>query len=222
MTTYGAKNQPLVATTDPFSPPTDINASTNWSATFAMVRSVANAAARNALAGANLWAGLTVHQADTNEYYSYSGSAWLLDAGVGTPPRIEMTRTSTQTSATATATTQTGWTVTANRGGFTEASGVVTVPRAGKYNIFTQCSWASNSTGVRQATILIGGTAAYRTSTMAISTSSTETNLQVVAHQVPVAGSGTIALSALQASGGALNTTGATVPMKLIIEWAGE
>lgn len=222
MPTYGSKNQPLIATTDTFNPATDVNTATNWNANFAMVKSVANAAARTALSGADLWAGLTVHQADTNEYYSYNGSAWLLNAGMGTPPRIELTRTATQTSSSATATTQTGWTVTANRGGFVEASGVVTVPRAGKYNIFAQCSWASNSTGVRQATILIGGTATYRSSTMAISTSSTETNLQVVANQVPIAGSGTVALSALQASTTTLNTTGATVPMKLIIEWAGE
>jgi hypothetical protein len=221
MATVGSKNQPLVAAGDVFNPVTDINNSTNWSAGFAMALSVANATARNALTGANVWAGLIVYQQDTGEYYTYSGSGWYM-ARMGTPPRIELTRTATQTSTSANQTTQTGWTVTASRGGLTHSTGVVTIPRTGNYNVYALCHWAANTTGVRMLTLLSGSTALLRTSTMTISTASVETSLELVGTSVALSSGNTISIQARQDSGGTLNTTGATVPMKFIVEWAGE
>lgn len=222
MATVGSKNQPIIVTTDTFNPVTDINNGVNWSATFANVRNVASATARNALSGADLWQGLSVYQVDTGEFYTYNGTAWQLGGGLGVAPRIELTRTATQTSTTATATTQTGWTQTAIRGGFTEASGVVTIPRTGKYNIFLQVNWAANATGHRALSIVSGGSPILRASGMTVTTSSTETNLQVTGLSIPLASGATLTPQALQTSGGALNTTGATVPMKFIVEWASE
>lgn len=220
MPTYGSKNQPLIATTDTFNPATDINTATNWGATFANLRVVASAAVRNALAGSDLWDGLTVWQQDTDEFYTYNGSAWLLNAGVGTPPRIELTKTGTQTSNNGTNTTQTGWTVTSNRGGFTEASGVITIPRTGKYNIFGQIAFAANSTGYRALTILVNGNITFRQS--GANAASIDTAMAINANSVQLTAGQTVALSTIQGSGGSLNTTGATVPQKFIVEWAGE
>ena len=220
MATVGSKNQPLVATGDAFNPVTDINNATNWVATYAMARSVADATARNALSGANVWAGMTVYQIDTGEYYTYTGSAWYM-ARMGTPPRIELTRTATQTSTTATQTTQTGWTETAKRGSFSQASGVITVPRTGNYNIYAQVHFAGNATGVRMATVLSGATPILRTATLA-APATVETSLQCVGTSIPLTSGSTLTLQARQDSTAALNTTGATVPMKFIVEWAGE
>jgi hypothetical protein len=219
MPTLGDKNQPLVATTDTFNPPADINSSTNWSATFANVRTVANTTALNALTGADRWAGLTVYKLDSNEFYTYSGSAWLLNA-IGQKPRIDLTRTTTQSNANNTQVVQTGWTVTANRGGFTEIAGVITIPRTGFYNIYGQASWATNATGTRVLSIEVGGTAVYRNSAPA--SSALAPSVQVSASAVPLTQGNQVRLAAWQNSGGATNTTGSPIPMKFIIEWAGE
>jgi hypothetical protein len=222
MPTYGSKNQPLVATTDTFNTPADINSATNWSAGFANLRTVADTSALNALTGADRWTGLTAYKLDSSEFYTYDGSAWMLNAGMGKPPRIDLTKTGTQSSGSNNLTTQTGWTVTANRGGFTEASGVITVPRTGSYDIFGQVNWAANATGSRTAVILWNGTSIAAVSTMANTASSALTNLQVERRSVQLASGATLALAARQVSGSSLNTSGADPAMKFTVVWAGE
>lgn len=221
MPTYGSKNQPLVATTDTFNPPADINSATNWGATFANLRTVADTTAMNALTGADRWTGLTVYKLDSNEFYTYNGSAWVLHT-IGAFPRIELTRTSTQTSNSNSSTVQTGWTVTSNRGGFSHSSGVITIPRTGLYNVYGQVNWEFNATGARILNLVSGGSVIARVSTMAATASSTISSLQVVSQSTSLASGATLSLSAIQVSGGALNTSGAVVPMKFIVEWAGE
>jgi hypothetical protein len=222
MPTSGAKNQPLVSTTDTFNPPADINTATNWAADFANVRTVADTTALNALTGADRWTGLTAYKVDSVEFYTYDGSDWILNPGMGKPPRVDLTRTATQSSGSGTLTTQTGWTVTSNRGGFSESSGVITVPRTGFYDIFAQVNWAANATGSRALSILSGGSSIGAVTTMANTASGSLTSLQIQRRSVLLSAAATVAIQARQVSGGSLNTTGTDTPMKFTMVWAGE
>jgi hypothetical protein len=222
MPTYGSKNQPLVSTTDTFNPPTDINSATNWGATFANVRSVADTTALNALTGADRWAGLTAYKLDSNEFYTWNGSAWVLNPGVAGPPRIELTRTTGQSQSTGSVVTQTGWTVTANRGGFVHTNGVITIPRTGFYDLHANVSFQAATAGFREVRVVVNGAYRFRNNAHPVQTATFETNVQVNLRSYSFTAGELVRLDTFTNSGATISTTGATVPMKFIMTWAGE
>jgi hypothetical protein len=88
---------------------------------------------------------------DVNQYQmNLSGTSGSWNIIAGQMPRLSLALGSAFTITSGSTTTVTGWTVTENRGSFTQASGVVTVPLTGRYNItFALVHAAINTTGGR-------------------------------------------------------------------------
>lgn len=232
MPTTSTKGKPVLAGTDAFAPYTHINNAVNWAETFASVRNVADSTAMNALSGNDVWVGLTVYHTSG----TYAGNYWVCTAtsgspatgtwkllNIGTVPRLELTRITTGTNFFTSSSTAniTGYTQTENRGGFTEASGVVTVPVAGRYNIFGQFAYSASATGYRSYTLVCSGsqTQSFRNIWQAQSGSGLGT---IAANGIKLAAGDTIVMQGLQNSGAALDlqyTTG--FPTKLVIEYVG-
>jgi len=224
MATTGAKNQPLVATTDTFNPQGDINTLANWVANnYASAKILTGATLHTALTGSDLFAELRVFETSTGQVWRYTGSAWVLEP-LGTPPRIELTITTTSTSyfTTGVSRTVSGWTVTQNRGGFTESSGVVTVPVAGRYNVFGQFQYGIQATaaGARVWQVNLGSGVIYRNSAPAVNANTAYGTVAVTG--VSVAAGETFTLTGLQTAGVSLDLAATTqIPTKFIIEYVG-
>ena len=105
----------------------------------------------------DLYEGDTAYLRDVDQVYLWDGSAWLPAFG----------RTATflgkQTGTIAMATANSKYTLTFNStlatGGFTEASGIVTVPFNGWYQIGLQLNYASATAGARDAIVAAGPSA---------------------------------------------------------------
>ena len=224
MATVGAKNQPIVQTTDTFNPVSDINTLSNWVANnYANFKVLSGATVHTSLTGADLFAGLVVWESSTGQFWQYSGSTWVL-LGLGTTPRLELTRTTTATGffTSGTVTTVSGWATTESRGGFTESSGTVTVPVTGRYNLYGQIVYSSNANGYRAYEIVCAGSQgqSFRNIWPAPSTA---TAIGVVsATGVKLVAGDTVKLTGLQSSGSALDLAPLTnYPVKLVIEYLG-
>ena len=225
MATTGAKNQPLVATTDTFNPVADINTLSNWVANnYASAKILTGSTLHTALTGADLFPELRVFETSTGQVWRYTGSAWVLEP-LGTPPRIELTITATSTGYFTSGTSRiiSGWTTTQNRGGFTESAGVVTVPVAGRYNVFGQFQYGVQATaaGARVWQINLGSGAIYRNSAPAVNANTAYGTVAVTG--LSVAAGETFALWGLHTAGVALDLAATTqIPTKLIIEYVGQ
>ena len=224
MATVGAKNQPLVQTTDTFNPVSDINTLSNWVASnYANFKVLSGATLHTAVTGADLFAGLVVWETSTGQFWQYDGTSWNL-LGLGSAPRLELTRTTSGTGffANNVITPISGWTTTQNRGGFTESSGTVTVPVSGRYNISGTFPYASSATGYRVYEIACAGSQSqtYRNLWQAAASA---TGIGTVSmNGVRLTAGDTVKLQGLQNSGGALDLQAlAAYPIKLIIEYVG-
>jgi hypothetical protein len=103
--------------------------------------------------------GMTVYLEDTNQLVVYTGSAWFPVAGQ--MPFYEAGKTADQTGITSSSETLVTWaTPITNRGGFTVASNVVTVPLAGIYEIVCSIHWnqAISTGNNRMLRIYVNGT----------------------------------------------------------------
>lgn len=232
MPTTGSKGKPVLAGTDAFAPYTHINSAVNWAETFANVRNVADSTAMNALAGTDLWTGLTVfHTSGTYafSYWVYNGSAWkMLNLGEGTP-RFEATFSTGTWSAVASSTYQTmgtaastPWTTTLTRGGmsFSSATGAVTVPVTGRYNIYAMSSWTPNATGGRLMTFLVNSTTVQRVMNFQAS-GTIDLNMTLSIPGWQLTAGNTVAFQNWQSSGGTLAINNSSTPTKIIIEYVG-
>ena len=149
MATVGAKNQPLVQTTDTFNPVSDINTLANWVANnYASFKILTGSTVHTSLTGADLFAGLVVWENSTSQFWQYSGTSWsMLAIGSGVPSAIA-TQTGALTSAsTYKLVTYNSVTLT---GGITHSAGIFTVPVAGKYLVSANISWASDVTATHR------------------------------------------------------------------------
>ena len=226
MATVGAKNQPLVQTTDTFNPVSDINTLSNWVASnYANYKVLSGATLHTAVTGADLFAGLVVYETSTNQFWRYDGTSWYLEP-IGSTPRIQLDRSSTGTgwftSNGSTTTVVSGWSATQNRGGFTEASGTVTVPVAGRYNIWGFFGFAGNATGTRIYQITIGGsqTGIFRNVTAAPGSLAALSNVNVTG--IRLNANDTVKLEGLQNSGSTLDLFyQAGYGPRLVIEYVG-
>lgn len=114
------------------------------------VMTFADAAARNT-ALPTPTEGMICYLNDVNQYQmNLSGTSGSWNIIAGQMPRLQLNLGSAFSITTGSTTTVTGWTVTENRGSFTQASGVVTVPLTGRYNItYALVHTANNTTGGR-------------------------------------------------------------------------
>lgn len=103
--------------------------------------------------------GMVCYLTDVNQYLmNLSGTTGSWYPIAGQMPYLELTKNATQ-SITAASETKITWPTTViNRGGFTIASDVVTVPLAGVYRINAALYYPGNSTGYRLTRIYINGT----------------------------------------------------------------
>jgi hypothetical protein len=220
MPTVGAKNQPIVQTTDSFNPVNDINTLSNWVANnYGSVKILTGSTVRTSLTGADLFAGLTVWEQSTGQFWQYNGTAWVLQP-LGTPPRAELIQTSTQSISTGTTGTVTGYSTVNLRGGFTHASGVLTVPVTGRYNVTAGISWtlASGATGYRITRLLVNGGINYNQSTNAFSGTLGQT-LNVTG--LSLTAGDTLAIGVTHNQGTNTNIDGTIYANRFIVEYVG-
>lgn len=184
--------------------------------------SFASAAARDAAITSPV-EGMICYLEDVNQVTSYLGSAWYPIAGQ--MPRIELTRASAGTNffTTGNMITLSGWTVTENRGGFSQTSGVVTVPIAGRYSITGSFGFGTaNAAGYRVWNVLQGGSGNKQWRNTSAQTSSAVPMSTLSASGVKLAANDTLALQGLQNSGSSLDLYyGSGFESKFIIEYVG-
>jgi hypothetical protein len=100
--------------------------------------------------------GMITYLNDVNQYQaSHGGSTWYPIAGQ--MPLFDAPKTATQNVTSGTEATISWSTATVNRGGFTIASNILTVPTTGLYDITALIGWAGNNTGYRIARLYVNG-----------------------------------------------------------------
>lgn len=232
MPTTGSKGKPVLAGTDAFAPYTHINSAVNWAETFANVRNVADSTAMNALASTDLWTGLTVYHTGgtyAGTFWTYNGSAWKMNnLGDGTP-RFEGVKSSGTTTAipsttwTAIASSSAGTTTTnTTRGGMSlnTTTGAVTVPVAGRYNMYVQASWTANGTGnLRGVRIIVDGVPIA--GTFVPPNASAEMPVFATATGVNLNANAVVTFQVYQSSGSGLTLTAAAWPLRCTIDFMG-
>lgn len=219
MATVGAKNQPIVQTTDTFNPVNDINTLSNWVANnYAAHKILTGATLHTAVTGADLFNGLVVYETSTGQFWRYDGSAWQIEA-MGTPPRAYLSKTTTQSLTNGALTTVTSWTAIMARAMTVSASsGTITIPYTGRYNVWAQVLFAANSTGYRGVSVLQNASVMARNE-MLPATGTNTVFVPVTINGFPFTAGDVISVQAVQTSGGALNVTGTT---SLIVEYVGQ
>ena len=231
MPTTGAKNQPLVATTDTFNPPADINTLSNWVANnYASVKILTGATLHTAITGSDLFTGLTAYETSTDQFWTYNGSAWYLQPLGSGVPRFEGTlSTGTVSIPNATytsvgsSTASTAFTTSTTRGGMTwnGTTGTLTVPYTGRYNITATGSWTANATGFRAFQLNMNGTGTYGNSITSVS-GAIQTQNTITLTGVQLSATNTLTLQAYQSSGGALALSAAAYPVKFVVDYVGQ
>ena len=170
--------------------------------------------------------GMLVYLQDLNQYQMNldgSASGWYPIAGQ--MPRCELTRSSTGTNffTSGSTITITGWTQTELRGGFTESSGVVTVPLTGRYNVTGFFAFGTaNTTGYRLFQIAQGGsmTKIWRNSVAPVSGAAPMCTLSI--NGVKLTAGDTLVLQGIQNSGSSLDLYYvAGFESKFIVEYVG-
>lgn len=164
--------------------------------------------------------GMVTYLNDVNQYQmNLSGTTGSWNIIAGQMPRLSLALGSAFTITTGSTTTVTGWTVAENRGSFTQASGVVTVPLSGRYNItFVLIHAAINTTGGRGTVMTISsGPALRHTLPAPQSASHSQTVYNTISGYKMTAGD-TITLQGYQNSGSS-NTV--TTDSFFIIEFVG-
>jgi hypothetical protein len=224
MATVGAKNQPIVQTTDTFNPVGDINVLSNWVANnYANFKVLTGATTKSSLTGADLFVGLVVWEQSSGQFWQYNGSAWSL-LGIGTTPRIELTSTATQSAYFTSGSSRNliNWTTTENRGGFSVASGVVTIPFTGRYDVYGGFAYAAQATatGSRIFRVITGTGVTYQNVTAPVNTTTASGSISI--NGLVLTAGDTLVLQGFQTSGVASDwISSSTNPSKFIIEYVG-
>jgi hypothetical protein len=119
------------------------------------VQTYASASARNTAIPSPTEGQLT-YLSDINQYQaSHGGSTWYPVAGQ--MPLYDAGKTGTQNLGSGSENTISWNTATVNRGGFTIASNILTVPHTGLYDITALIGWSGNATGYRIARLYVNG-----------------------------------------------------------------
>lgn len=175
------------------------------------VMTFASASARNT-AISTPSEGMITYLSDLNQYQTYTGSEWAPCGGV--MPQAQFTAAS-QSFTTGSETAITTWNNASYSGMsaladyFTTASGSITLVKAGKYRIVANVIWSTNATGQRGASILLAGNTYGR----AVAPAYTNTGQTLVGYTVETyqaTAADTIAVQAVQTSGGNLTITTST------------
>lgn len=225
MATVGAKNQPLVQTTDNFNPVADINTLANWVATnYANFKVLSGANTHTGVTGADLFAGLVVWETSTSQFWQYTGLAWkLLPFGGGNPTAIA-TQSGTISCTTGTYTLVTFNSVTL-QGGIAHSAGIFTLPNAGNYTIAVTCGWETGAASTyREVDIDRSQNSGSTWSTLGLQrtfNSASATTYQSATVTLDCNSSDQIRIRVVQNSGSTLNASGATVPIRLTITYVG-
>jgi hypothetical protein len=166
---------------------------------------------------------LTVWEQSTGQFWTYDGSAWVLQP-IGTPPRIELTNTAGSGGffLNNTVTTLNSWTTTQSRGGFSVSGGVVTVPVTGRYNIFLSYGFASqaSASGTRIIRVSSSSGQTYWNSTAPVNSQGAYMMLAV--NGITLTASSTLTPAGFQTSGATLDWIAtASAPSKFIVEYVG-
>ena len=175
------------------------------------VQTYADAATRNSALPTPSEGQLT-YLSDLNQYQTYTGSTWAAAGGV--MPFIHYNHTGSQSITTSNETNINAWTQVETRGittvtdYFTNSAGVITLVKAGFYQIQAQVNYATNSTGIRSLGFSVSGTTYGRTVSPTY-TLTGQTLVQFSWTGAALAGD-TIQLATAQTSGGNLTLTGNT------------
>lgn len=171
----------------------------------------------------NLFIGREIWQTDTEEFYRWDGSAWLLTLKKPMWRGYSAAAHSVATGVTSAPTLTEDYAVS---GAFSLASisACRTLPIDGYYRIKGQVTWQSNSTGTRTAeirknisgSVISSGTVLSRNQMPPTSGSIVTCE---VSHSGPFNASDTVTFAYLQTSGGSLDTVGTAYQTWFEIEW---
>lgn len=163
--------------------------------------------------------GMSVYLADVNQITTYLGSAWYPVAG-----QVPLFN-GKQTGSVSTPTSGTKYTLTFSsttlRGGMTEASGEVTVPVTGWYQVSAQVNWASGAAATRDIIISWYDGAAWNEINMTRShMTGTGTMYQNVSGQVYLTAGQKVRTQGSQYTG-SVNMSGTVIPCGMVINYIG-
>lgn len=157
-------------------------------------------AQRLALSGANLREGLMVWTSDTRATFMYTGGAW-----VQTDARSSR-NTSANQSLTSGSWTTINWPTVLAESGISYAGGTFTFNSGGIYMVTSQYGFAaSNTTGQRVIRALVNGSTQAILSQQVVPNSTTYPTIPQIQGALSVTAGSTLAIQALQSSGGTIN-----------------
>jgi len=144
--------------------------------------------------------GMVCYLDDVNQIFFYTGSAWMRTAGeipffYGYTNTMSVTNNSETTSIVGTVT---------NRTGFSNSSGVITVPHTGIYSITALSTYPPSATGIRHTSIGANGGIIADVNLSAASASVTQHSVSIIYYLT--AGS-TVSMRVYQNSGGTQTVT---------------
>lgn len=166
--------------------------------------------------------GMLTYLTDVNQFQANidgTSSGWYPVAGQ--MPAFKGVQTGTISTTNGNKTTLTFSSISQNRGGFTEASGIVTVPYTGWYSVVGQINWASAVAATRELIIATGVSGTYSEVAMnRYHMTGTGTLYTNVTGHVYVSAGNTIRLQGTQFAG-TVNMDGSVLPCSLTINYLG-
>jgi hypothetical protein len=167
----------------------------------------------------DLYEGDTAYLKDVDQVYLWSGSAWL--PAFGRTASFLGKQTGTISMPTANSKYTLTFNSTLATGGFTEASGIVTVPFNGWYQIGLQLNYASAAAGSRDAIVAAGPSAAPVEILMQRMRSDVTTTAYVNLAGAARLNAGEIIRAQGASTVASLSLTGAVIPCMLTVNFLG-
>lgn len=157
-------------------------------------------AQRLALSGANLREGMMVWTSDTRATYLYTSGAW-----VQTDARSSRNTSANQSLSTGSWTTI-NWPTVLSESGISYSGGTWTFTSPGIYMVTSQYGFAtSNTTGQRVIRALVNGTTQAILSQQVVPNSTAYPTIPQIQGALTISAGNTLAIQALQSSGGTIN-----------------
>ena len=162
--------------------------------------------------------GMICYLEDVNQVTTYIGSAWFPIAGQ--MPRYHIKLNSTFSITSGSTSTVTGWTSISNNDNFSGTSGVITVPRTGRYSMTFMCiHTANNTTGGRGALIALSSSGiTHRNTHPAPQSAAHSQSIPLSLNSILLTANDTVTLQAYQNSG---STNTLTADTFFTIEYVG-
>ena len=164
--------------------------------------------------------GMVAYLEDSNQFTGYVDSDWYPIAGQ--MPVFQGIRNNTLSTTSGTKTTLTFTSIDYNRGGFTESSGIVTVPLTGWYSITAQINWSSGPAGNREIILSRGVSSVFTELFMnRFASTVSQTMFTNLAGKMYLDSGDEVRVQGTQFSGGVLTLNGSVIPASLTINYLG-